>query len=77
MTRVRIGVVGCGAIAQVQHLPFVSELAEEFELAAVCDVSPAAARYAAELFHVPRHYPRLSNRFHGAAGIATAETAGK
>ena len=55
MKRVRIGVIGCGAIAQIQHLPFLSELAEEFEVAVVCDVSPSAAEYAAELFHVPRH----------------------
>ena len=56
MTRVRIGVVGCGAVAQIQHLPFLAELSEEFELAAVCDVSPSAAKYAAELFHVPNRY---------------------
>ena len=54
MTRIRIGVIGCGAIAQVQHLPFLTELAEEFEVTIVCDLSPSAARYAAELFHVPR-----------------------
>ena len=54
--RVRIGVIGCGAIAQVQHLPFLSELAEEFELAAVCDVSAEAASYAAQLFHVPQKF---------------------
>ena len=56
MSRVRIGVVGCGAIAQIQHLPFISELAEEFELSAVCDISPSAAAYAAGLFHVPHQY---------------------
>ena len=54
--RVRIGVIGCGAIAQIQHLPFLSELAEEFELAAVCDVSAKAAEYAARLFHVPQRF---------------------
>ena len=43
MSRVRIGVVGCGAIAQVQHLPFLTELSEEFEVAAVCDASPSQA----------------------------------
>ena len=53
---VRIGVIGCGAIAQVQHLPFLFELAEEFELAAVCDVSAGAAGHAARQFHVPRAY---------------------
>ncbi|MCY4529217.1 MAG: Gfo/Idh/MocA family oxidoreductase [Chloroflexi bacterium] len=50
---VRIGVIGCGAIAQVQHLPFLTELAEEFEVAAVCDVSSSAVEYAAKRFHVP------------------------
>ena len=56
MSRVRIGVVGCGAIAQVQHLPFLAELSEEFEVAAVCDASPSQAAYAARQFHVERHY---------------------
>ena len=56
MDPVRIGVVGCGAIAQVQHLPFLTELAEEFEVAAVCDVSPSAVEYAARLFHVPNRF---------------------
>ena len=57
MTRpVRIGVVGCGSIAQVQHLPFLTELAEEFEVAAVCDASPSAVEYAARLYHVPNRY---------------------
>ncbi len=54
--RVRIGVIGCGAIAQIQHLPFLSELAEEFELVAVCDVSAKAASHAAQQFHVPRTF---------------------
>ena len=56
MSRVRIGVVGCGAIAQVQHLPFLAELSEEFEVAAVCDASPSQAAYAARQFHVERHF---------------------
>ena len=55
MARVRIGVVGCGAIAQVQHLPFLAELAEEFEVSVVCDVSPSLAKYVANWFHVPRY----------------------
>ena len=54
MKRVRIGVVGCGAIAQVHHLPNLTALTEEFEVAGVCDVSPGAAADAARRFHVPR-----------------------
>lgn len=55
MKRIRIGVVGCGAIAQVHHLPNLTALDEQFEVAVVCDVSPRAAADAARRFHVPRH----------------------
>ena len=56
MARVAIGLVGCGAVAQVQHLPNLFELRDEFEVAAVCDVSPSLARVVAEEFGVPRHF---------------------
>ena len=55
MKRVRIGVVGCGAIAQVHHLPNLTALPDQFEVAGVCDVSPSAAADAARRFRVPRH----------------------
>ncbi len=55
MKRVRLGVIGCGAIAQVQHLPNLAMLAEEFEVTVVCDLSPSLARYVADWFHIPRH----------------------
>jgi predicted dehydrogenase len=51
---VRIGVVGCGAIAQIQHLPNLKALRDCFEVTAVCDVSPALARHVAHRFDVPR-----------------------
>ena len=38
MTSVRIGVIGCGRIAQVMHLPFLDEL-PQFELVALSDLS--------------------------------------
>lgn len=56
MTRIPIGVVGCGAIAQVHHLPNLMELQEEFQVVAVCDVSAGAAGYGAQRFHVPHHF---------------------
>ena len=55
MSRVRIGVVGCGAIAQVQHLPNLLELDDEFEVPIVCDVSPGQAEYLAQRFKIPKH----------------------
>jgi predicted dehydrogenase len=54
MSRIRIGVVGCGAIAQVHHLPNLAELRDGFEVAVVCDRSPALAGYVADAFHIPR-----------------------
>jgi predicted dehydrogenase len=48
--RIRIGVVGCGLIAQVMHLPYVAQLSDRFELAGVCDLSPTRARGCAERY---------------------------
>jgi len=55
MKRVKIGVVGCGAIAQVHHLPNLMELQDLFEVTIVCDISAAAAAHVAERFHVPEY----------------------
>ena len=54
MSRVRIGVIGCGAIAQVHHLPNLTALHREFEVSIVCDLSQGAAQAVAKRFHVPR-----------------------
>ena len=54
MNRVRIGVIGCGAIAQVHHLPNLTALHREFEVPIVCDLSLGAAQAVANRFHVPQ-----------------------
>ncbi|MBM3190140.1 MAG: Gfo/Idh/MocA family oxidoreductase [Chloroflexi bacterium] len=54
MTPVKIGVVGCGAIAQVHHLPNLTDLQDLFEVTCVCDISVGAAQYVAKRFHVPK-----------------------
>ena len=52
MAKPRIAVVGCGTIANVMHLPTIKalEVAGRAQLVAVCDISPEAARGAAEAF---------------------------
>jgi predicted dehydrogenase len=50
---VRVGVVGCGLIAQVMHLPYLSELDGRFEIVAVCDLSESVAGKCAERYGVP------------------------
>jgi predicted dehydrogenase len=47
---IRAGVVGCGLIAQVMHLNYLNELSDEFELAAVCDLSEQVAAGCARRF---------------------------
>ena len=54
MSKVRIGVVGCGAIAQVQHVPNLLELDEQFEVPIVCDALPGQAAYLAKRFNIER-----------------------
>ena len=55
MAPIRIGIVGCGAIAQVHHLPNLATLQDLFEVPIVCDLSPRLAAAVAERHHVPRH----------------------
>jgi predicted dehydrogenase len=40
--RLKVGVVGCGLIAQVMHLHYLRELSDRFEIAAICDLSAEA-----------------------------------
>ena len=54
MSRVKIGVIGCGAIAQVHHLPNLNQLHREFDVQVVCDLSLGAAEAAAKRFNVPQ-----------------------
>ncbi len=56
--RLRIGVVGCGLIAQVMHLPYLAELSDRYEVVAVCDISEAVASACAQRYRVPRVFER-------------------
>ncbi len=40
MARIKVGIIGCGAIAQIQHLPHLRELDERFAIAGLADLSP-------------------------------------
>jgi predicted dehydrogenase len=54
--RLRVGVIGCGLIAQVMHLPYLRELSDRFEIAAVCDVSDEVREACAREYGVAEQY---------------------
>ena len=53
-TRVKVGVVGAGLIAQVMHLHYLRELSDRFEISVLCDIAPENAAASAERFGVPK-----------------------
>ena len=61
MARIKIGVVGCGAIAQIQHLPHITELRDKFELIGLCDASAKLVDYIGKMYHIPNRYTRYED----------------
>jgi predicted dehydrogenase len=51
--RLKIGVIGCGAIAQIQHLPHLRELDDQFAIGGLSDLSPQLLEYVGEQYGVP------------------------
>ena len=51
--RLRVGVIGCGLIAQVMHLHYLRELSNRFEIAATCDLSPELRDAVGREYGVP------------------------
>jgi predicted dehydrogenase len=54
--KLRIGVVGCGLVAQIAHLPYLQELSHLFEISALCDLSPSLVDQLCQRYNVPAKY---------------------
>ena len=54
----RIGLVGVGAAAQINHIPALKKI-EDLELVALCDRDPEKVARVAQKFQIPRSYTRL------------------
>jgi len=50
-----VGVIGCGQIAQIAHLPFLNEL-PEYEVRAICDLSQHILDTVGKRFGVSKRY---------------------
>ena len=53
MERLRVGVIGAGIVAQVEHIPNLLRLRDHFDLRAVADPSPTARAFVAGRHGVP------------------------
>jgi predicted dehydrogenase len=56
VSKLRVGVIGLGEVAQVIHLPVIESLPERFELVAVCDISPGLLKRVGDRYRVARRY---------------------
>lgn len=52
----RTGVIGCGMIAQVMHIPHLLSLPDLFSIEALCDLSPQTVRAVSLKFGIPRTF---------------------
>jgi predicted dehydrogenase len=53
VARLKIGVIGCGAIAQIQHLPHLRELDAQFEIGGLADISSKLLEVVGTEYGVP------------------------
>jgi predicted dehydrogenase len=56
MQRLRVGIVGCGEATQILHLPSLIQLAEQFTVTALCDVSDTVLQAVGDQWRVPKRY---------------------
>jgi predicted dehydrogenase len=66
--RVRVAILGLGAVAQAVHLPVLDRLADRFSIGAIADLSPSLVDTIGDRYRVPERA-----RFDGLGGLLTAD----
>jgi len=56
MQQLRLGIVGCGEVAQVIHLPSLHQCADRFAVTALCDVSAEVMNAVGDQWGIARRY---------------------
>lgn len=56
MNAIRVGIVGCGEVVQILHLPSLYQLGDQFRVTALCDVSQTVLDSVGETWGVSKRY---------------------
>jgi predicted dehydrogenase len=65
LSKLRVGVIGLGEVAQVIHLPVLQDLADRYEVAAVCDISPGLLQRIGDRYSVESRYAAAADMVAG------------
>lgn len=63
MSKLRVGLIGLGEVAQVVHLPVLQALRAKYEVTAVCDISPGLLQIVGDRYNVPGRYAEAAAMF--------------
>jgi len=63
MRKIKMGVIGCGSIAQIMHIPHLVEI-EGYELKAICDVSPKLVQKIGTYYNIKGRYTAFRELLH-------------
>ncbi|MFS0824606.1 Gfo/Idh/MocA family protein [Bacillus sp. 1P02SD] len=63
MSKLRIGIIGAGGIAQARHIPAFQQLAEQVTIEAICDVNEEIVKTVAEKYQISKIYTNYQDMF--------------
>lgn len=63
MDRLKVGIIGCGGIATLRHIPAFEKYKNKVEIVAVCDKNLDLAKKAAVKYHVANVFSDVSEMF--------------
>jgi predicted dehydrogenase len=56
VSKLKVGIIGLGEVAQIIHLPVLESLSDRFEVTAICDISSKLLEVIGNGYHVPNRF---------------------
>ncbi len=61
MRRLKMGIIGCGMVAQVMHIPHLLSLPHLFEVVGLCDLSAGTVSALSQRYSIPHTFTSAEN----------------